>query len=524
MRPPRYRIEQSTQFPLPLGGLDSSASEDVLPRTARSRRVRNVLLNRQGKLVARGSITNYMALTAARVDVLMAGWQSPTQLGRIMIGRTDSQLSFFDIYVPSSTVVAMPTNTLSPATARLSETMAVLGGYAWGSLGNRVMRWDGGNLVGSNVIYLNGPLNAGVFEAHLTRLFVGHCAPTGGPTTTSDGAKIVWSDPGGPLTDTAAVWQDDVTGLPNQIVLDDTSDQIIALKSWNGRLYIFRQRSVWVLTGSAPANFAVRKVLSHGCANAASVCVTESAIYWLNGYGSVVRYDGGRAVIISDAIIDSMGYPINASITGFTSNDHILLVTSAGTAFLYYVPANSWSEVTFDPAIFSGGAPTITVPGQDGPYVVTTAGVASARNLPLASAQSGAETGGSGVAAGVPIDVYSGPIQFAAPTNAVALKRLMVDYYLFGVASRGAPSILFSLIADDGSVVWTKTVPGQLAVGVAQAVRQREVFDLNGIEATSLTLRAEVVYSGSGNTLTQLGKFELLNAEIEFSVAEQTTG
>lgn len=93
--------------------------------------------------------------------------------------------------------------------------------------------------------------------------------------------RIRWSHPGEP--------EDYRTN--DFIDVNDDTDQLTAMASWNGDLYLFKDRSTWVLTGYDPTTFALYKVADVGAVSQKAVAVSA--------YG-LCAFDGRLGVHILD--------------------------------------------------------------------------------------------------------------------------------------------------------------------------------------------------------------------------------
>lgn len=153
----------------------------------------------------------------------------------------------------------------------------------------------------------NGPVAAQDVAAYLERIFaLGGVAP-GDSTYSIKSRTLWWTDPGGAPSRTLAQWQDDVSGLTNQLEVgdDDPTDPGVALGVLPSQLLVFGRRSLWTVLGSSPSNFVVRRVDTVGCLDPRSVIEYEGAVYWLSEQG-FMRYDGSSLVNMSRAIQPSL--------------------------------------------------------------------------------------------------------------------------------------------------------------------------------------------------------------------------
>lgn len=81
-------------------------------------------------------------------------------------------------------------------------------------------------------------------------------------------ARLRWSHPGNPGDYRALDFQDIGEGQDN--------DRISALVSYMGSLFVFKERSVWVVEGSSPATFSFKRIATGvGCGNKNAVAVSQ---------------------------------------------------------------------------------------------------------------------------------------------------------------------------------------------------------------------------------------------------------
>lgn len=156
-----------------------------------------------------------------------------------------------------------------------------------------------------NKLGSTAPMCAQDITAYLSRLFVlGGAAPGSTPSALAlKHSTLWWSDPGGPLTRVLTEWEDDVTGLVNQIQVgdEDPTDPGVALGRLPAALVIFKRRSLWALRGSSPSNFTDRRVAVVGCLDPRSVVECHDSVYWLSEQG-FMSYDGSTLTNLSRQI------------------------------------------------------------------------------------------------------------------------------------------------------------------------------------------------------------------------------
>lgn len=238
----------------------------------------------------------------------------------------------------------------------------------------KLLRWDGTAAVPT--AYANGPLMAQDVKTHLDRLFVlGGMVPG---TTTYSPSSLFFSDPGGPTADTLAFWQDDDTGLINNLTVDsnDPSDFGVGLSKANGNLVMFKRHSIHVLYGTDPATFQIKTFTTEqGCIDARSIVEYEGGCFFMSDQGYMF-FDGARlfntssslrSTLLTHAInnVGDNGLDGGRVIAGKLPNGYIGLsigvstsdTTASVTDFsaLYHVGRQAW--VYFSSAALSGNKP-----------------------------------------------------------------------------------------------------------------------------------------------------------------------
>lgn len=240
-----------------------------------------------------------------------------------------------------------------------------------------IARWDG--TAANPTLYANAPTGIQDVAFHYNRLFV--AARTIAGDTASTPNRLYWSDaidPATALPDTAAAWQDDVSGLANKIVVggqDGESDGIVGLASVNGNLMVLKARSIWMMYGNQPANWTMKKIASNlGCIDNNSILVYRDGVIFMSQTG-LYYFDGSSFTCLSDRISVQLGDYLSplfgtGSWTMWYSqdigNDYVAVgwagvLDSArntqGACWLLHFPTNTWTR-------FTGIAQGIQTPGD----------------------------------------------------------------------------------------------------------------------------------------------------------------
>lgn len=162
----------------------------------------------------------------------------------------------------------------------------------------QMLKWDGSKVFAGLTSYgsTTSPRSGAAVASHYNRLFVaggwgaGVTANTAGYTPNT----LFFSDDGGPTSNSTALWQDNTTGLLNQIVVDvnDKDDCIVGLAHVNSNLAIFKRRSIHLLIGDSPESFAIRTFTrEQGCIDPQSIVEYENGCFFASDQG-FMWFDG----------------------------------------------------------------------------------------------------------------------------------------------------------------------------------------------------------------------------------------
>lgn len=165
----------------------------------------------------------------------------------------------------------------------------------------RMLTWDGSASVSTRTTATSPSSGVDICN-YLNRLFVLGGAPAG--STTIEPNSLFWSDPGGAPAGTITEWQDDVSGLINRIVVgdDDQNDVAVGLARLPNALVIFKQRSIWIMTGTTTSTWTVRRVVAGvGCVDNNSIVEDNDRLYFAGQDGFYV-FDGLSVARISDPV------------------------------------------------------------------------------------------------------------------------------------------------------------------------------------------------------------------------------
>lgn len=225
--------------------------------------------------------------------------------------------------------------------------------------GALIHRWDGtaGPIASMVVQYtsLNAPAGIRQLIYHLGRLWalggsvVGSAAPV-------YKARLYYSVDvtTSALTNGPAAWR--TAGVDNQIVMDGgENDYIVGGAILNGRLIILRRETIWVMSGTSPENFQLRKVANIGCIDQQSILEWNDGIFFMSDTG-LNFFDGASTTLVSGPITTELLSTISSDLVyGVTCTqigpDFLSMTANTDTqskrrAWLYHVPSASWTRFT----------------------------------------------------------------------------------------------------------------------------------------------------------------------------------
>lgn len=374
-----------------------------------------------------------------------------------------------------------------------------------------LLRWTGGSSAGDFVAYsaTTHPRGAIDIRTYLNRMFVlGGSEP--GTVTPIRTTVLYWSsdlsDGATPLVDAISAWQ--TGGVTNKIVLEGTSnDYGVGMAILNGRLVILRRQSLYMMTGSDPSTFSVRKIASVGCVDPGSILEWDDGIYFLSDTG-LMFFDGAGIVPVGDPVAGEIaaaawqGATVSELSLARVSAQHFIMCATGSIrkAWLYHVPSRSWAEVTADTSVLAGGAPrrisrVVNYPLIfDGTYLYD----ATFMTLPEAAdaaTQAGRDRSGfSGSDVVIPGELLTRTFKLAAPENKSQLQRFFVDYALKAPPGVTSGLLQWEITVEDGRGIAVSTpliFVGEYAGGELVRVQPRRIRATNESvkpEATEIAL------------------------------------
>jgi hypothetical protein len=312
----------------------------------------NLLTDRPGKVVVRGPFGPAEEVYTTANNYYSSYWRFDEN---VMVGDKHVQRVASDNFGVNSVAGIVTANTITTRSTRVGDYAYGIGIKSFGSAFGSVLQWDG--TAAAPTQQSNCPYQAADVCSHLERLFTGGGRTPGtGPASTAYPLnKLHWTDVGGPVAGTLAEWQDDVSGLVNEIQVGSAGDPIVALASLPRQLVIFKANSIYVALGDSPSSFTLRRVLnSSGCLNARSVLVSDDRCFFVNSDGYLMLYDG--------ASFTSLGGPRwfgDATNIVRLANDYYLMhgdveALALSETWLVHLPTQAWSKVTMSTNIIYG--------------------------------------------------------------------------------------------------------------------------------------------------------------------------
>lgn len=480
--------------PMPNGGLADPSALSNIPKD-KAFAVQNFLVDQPGQLRARGPLGTAADLYGA----------SSTRTGIWVHGETilaadgtTLNAKFYDTNAGGAAVNVV----LTDATRRMEQRKrsARLGAYAYGQSFDTttgLLRWNGTPT--EPTIMTHAPCGSADVAVYLNRLFVaGGTEPN---TTTPEKANSLWwTDIGGPATNTLADWQDDVSGLTNQLVIGDDGDEIVALAPMPGQLLVFKRNSIWTVLGNSPATFSVRRLISTmGGGRPQETLVVDNLCLFLNSEGLPYAFDGVELSRLANRRMDADGL---GSIARLPSN-YVLWTAPFETSYLLHVPTRSWATLTFDTAALGTNMEVLNTEFGK-PYVVDDRYLRSLEGV--TSEGAGFELDFAGTAdVAIEPQLITRAYELVTPESYATVDRLYVGHLLTDLGTgTGTPEWTVELLDLSTNPIATFTV------GDTPLTLSRSVVDAF-VETPELILR--VTYAPAGGVPNATLQLEDIYAE-----------
>lgn len=496
------------KIPCGYAGLFTEAAPDALPEGFALEH-KNFLLHQENKMVMRGPLYPHTEMTYGSGQMIIGCLRTHATMLVAFInptaGKTIEPHRSWDIFSTDASAFAQPHLTMKHINLRTgavtdvtasnvnrvpSTRQASIGNYTY-AVGyydgtqlatvphipnalisnHRLLRWTGTAV--EPEIVTSAQRGMADVAVHYDKLFVLGSASS--PNT------LYFSDTGGPTgLATAADWQDDTTGLTNQIAIgrDDNQDHGVALAAAGQDLVIFKRHSIYVLSGYSSSTFTVRQVAAGlGCVDARSVIEVDHGVYFMSEQGYTF-FDGAQFQLVSSNVRSELTEVLaNTNLdNGGTvhavrlPNDYILLSflnqdPTTGAAddcwgYLFYAPAQRWSRYTSDAT--DTAVPRFSVQAGDTPYLLDGVellkGDQLTRSYQMSHVSLDEFVEHRGVdllpsapsdAVAIPAQWFSALIRAAVPQYMMQLHRLFVHYTWVSVTDDGYYIRLVSGVGDD---------------------------------------------------------------------------
>lgn len=478
-------------IPSPWGGYDTETTDGQLAAN-KCRLLKNMLPGRPGKVVLRGPLrrardTDSAAAGASTtfsggwvfgdtllhadmdtnpVGYMVTDWAPTNPTLSTKVNPASLNVGLYPFHARGGDFVYGYTAGSAGAPAAAAPNRRTSGGSASAS-DARLLRWDGGVLAGSFSLYTatSGPVGAVDIRTFLNRLFIlGGSVP--GTTTPVYTTRLYWSADlgtgGAALPDATSSFQSG--GVTNQIVLEGTAnDYGVGMAILNGRLVILRRQSLYMMTGTSPENFLVRKIASVGCVDPGSILEWDNGVYFISDTG-LVFFDGSSIEPISGPIAGELaanswqGATASEVSIARVSSEHFMMAATGSTrkCWLYHVPSRSWAEVTASTRVIAGAAPSKVMRVTNYPLVYDGTYIYDSSFLTLPEAadantaagrDANPRDGGNMVP---PAEMLTRTFRLAAPEQGAALHKALLDYALKSPPGVTTGTLEWDISIEDG--------------------------------------------------------------------------
>lgn len=523
-------------IPAPWGGYDTETSDATIAAN-KCRLLKNLLPGRPGKAPLRGPVRRnantdsavpggsttwsggwvfgdkllHADMNTNPVGYMVTDWEPSTPTLSTKVNPASLNIGLYPFHTRGGNYVYGYTAGAAGASGQPSPDRRTAGGSATDSTA-RLLYWTGGNTAGDFVLLgaANHPVGAVDIKTYLNRLFVlGGSLP--GTTTPVYTTRLYWTGDLGDgttvITDAVTTWQ--TGGVTNQIQLEGTAnDYGVALAMLSGRLLILRRQSLYMMTGSSPENFNIRKIASVGCIDPGSVLEWDDGVYFLSDTGYQF-FDGATVRPVSTAINGEIlanswqGAATDELSAVRVSGEHLLLAATGSTrkCWILHVPTGSWGEITAHTGVFAGGAPRRVLRVVNYPLAYDGAYLHDLSFVTLPEAADAATQAGhdrdprAGTERLVPGEMLTRSFKLGAPEDKSQMHRFFIDDLLKAPPGVTSGTIEWDITVEDGrgNVIATGSgFPGDYAGGETTRVqpkRHREVEEAIRAEADEIALR-----------------------------------
>lgn len=535
----------------PTGGYDSETADMLVPSN-KARDLLNMLPGRNGKVVMRGGVGGHFA-----PDVILGSDTYNATVSGFWVFNDYILVSFLSggvnywraIDIENMATLGVAVSAAATAMTGYRPTMGSVRAfnYVYGlavpspfdphqralpygvwdqPTGALIHRWDGtAGPIATMVVQYNStaaPAGARQIIYHLGRLWAlgGSVPGTAAPVYK---ARLYYSMDVTTVALTNAIggWQ--TAGSINQIVMDGgENDYIVGGAILNGRLVILRRESIWVMSGTSPENFQLRRVANVGCIDQQSILEWNDGIFFMSDTG-LQFFDGAASSLVSGPITTELLSTISTNLVyGVTltqlSTDFISVTANTDTqskrrAWLYHVPTASWTRFTAGINVFdtvADRAPRFILRTSNYPYAWDGQTISDLKYLVNPNWQGNDVVGrdikyfaGGGQGAIIP-KVTTRNFKLAASELKSALTRLFADYVTIGEPNFTSGTLRWNVSIQDhrGVELATTTLDGDFpSAGNVLTVGQliRRVKDIRAeVETVRLVLTLEGGAGGQG--------------------------
>jgi hypothetical protein len=518
---------QSAIVRAPWQGVDLVSAPSVM-RSDKGTSVVNFLPGRPGKLVLRGPI--YQGVAATPHGTTPGFWGFDRWA---LFSRADGNLQ----RVENLAGINLSASFAPPVAGMLLSRRHTLTPDGFRAVGvaidasfqpTKLYKWDGGAAAVNVVPINNGPTGADIQDVTtwLSRVIVLGGVPPGGGSSSI--RALYWTDPSWDGTDTLVKWQDDVSGLTNQLVLDEAAH---TLAVYNGALYVLGNTGIQVVRGSAPSNWNVRKVSNLGCVvgragtnansggfSTTTAVVAEEGIYYVSTNG-VALFDGVQSTVISEPVRSLFSSLESLAELSILDDEWLHVLPSAGNRwFAYHRVYKTWSE--HQSGLFTAATPkwlgSRPIPwAADTTRFLSVATIGkpdiSAAVLTALSITNGQDAGGA--TSDIIATMKSKMVELAMPNTKSQLRRVCADIVLQSPAVSSQPAWTVSAIDEAGTVLATKS-----GISTTTPAPQHVVFDAFG-EVDSIQLKWDIDGNAQNVTLC-----EIHDARVDHTPGQDRTG
>jgi hypothetical protein len=172
----------------------------------------------------------------------------------------------------------------------------------------------------------------------------------------------------------------------NYIEVNPDDGQFIrAAVLFNNQIVIFKDRSVYILTGNDESSFSLSPLTTRyglpqmGTSKNAtrSILQHNGILYWLDGRYGIVAYDGATTRVVSEAV-DATYVDAGDAFGSAVASDNKLIFSVGTKSFVYFIKENAWTQYTYS---FTDSFASVKDNITYGLYVSSTGGLFKMLNV-----------------------------------------------------------------------------------------------------------------------------------------------